>query len=318
MDVLGSRPHLFLGSRLKRLGERMQADVLVLIERAGLPVQPAQYPILAALDAYGPLSVGRLVEATGVSQPGVTRAVTRLVETGLIENGPASNDRRRRTVQLSTTGKDIIARSRAEIWPAVEASVRDLCANLDGSFLAQLNAIERSLDEQPLHRRATAPRSGPAVEILPFTPDRARDFHDINVQWIEAMFALESTDREVLENPESRIMAQGGDILFARVPGPGIVGTCALQKTGDRQFELTKMGVLEAARGLKVGEALLQAVLDRARELDAQFLYLLTSHRCAAAIHLYEKLGFRHDGDVMERFGARYERCDVAMRHRDF
>lgn len=318
MDVLGARPHLFLGSRLKRLGERMQADVLVLIERAGLPVQPAQYPILAALDSCGPLTVGGLVEATGVSQPGVTRAVTRLVEAGLIENGPASTDRRRRTLQLSTTGKDIIARSRAEVWPAVEASVRDLCANLDGSLLAQLDAMERSLDEQPLHRRATAPRSGLAVEILPFTPDRARDFHDINVQWIEAMFALESTDREVLENPESRIMAQGGDILFARVPGAGIVGTCALQKTGNRQFELTKMGVLEAARGLKVGEALLQAVLDRARELDAQFLYLLTSHRCAAAIHLYEKLGFRHDGDVMERFGARYDRCDVAMRHRDF
>jgi DNA-binding MarR family transcriptional regulator/ribosomal protein S18 acetylase RimI-like enzyme len=318
MDVLGARPHLFLGSRLKRLGERMQADVLILIERAGLPVQPAQYPILAALDSGGPLTVGGLVEATGVSQPGVTRAVTRLVEAGLIENGPASTDRRRRTLQLSTTGKDIIARSRAEVWPAVEAGVRDLCANLDGSLLTQLDAMERSLDEQPLHRRATAPRSGPAVEILPFTPDRARDFHDINVQWIEAMFALESTDREVLENPESRIMAQGGDILFARVPGPGIVGTCALQKTGDRQFELTKMGVLEAARGLKVGEALLKAVLDRARKLDAQFLYLLTSHRCAAAIHLYEKLGFRHDGDVMERFGARYDRCDVAMRHRDF
>jgi ribosomal protein S18 acetylase RimI-like enzyme len=122
----------------------------------------------------------------------------------------------------------------------------------------------------------------------------------------------------VLENPEARIMARGGDILFARVPELGIVGTCALQKTGDRQFELTKMGVLEPARGLKVGEALLQAVLDRARELDAQFLYLLTSHRCTAAIHLYEKLGFRHDGDVMERFGARYDRCDVAMRHRDF
>ena len=296
----------------------MQADVLVLIERAGLPVQPAQYPILAALDSCGPLTVGGLVEATGVSQPGVTRAVTRLVEAGLIENGPASTDRRRRTLQLSTTGKDVIARSRADVWPAVEASVRDLCANLDGSLLAQLDAMERSLDEQPLHRRATAPRSGPAVEILPFTPDRARDFHDINVQWIEAMFALESTDREVLENPESRIIAQGGDILFARVPGAEIVGTCALQKTGDRQFELTKMGVLEAARGLKVGEALLKAVLDRARKLDAQFLYLLTSHRCAAAIHLYEKLGFQHDGDVMERFGARYDRCDVAMRHRDF
>ena len=318
MDVLGARPHLFLGSRLKRLGERMQADVLVLIERAGLPVQPAQYPILAALDSCGPLSVGGLVEATGVSQPGVTRAVTRLVEADLIENGPAAPDRRRRTLQLSATGIGVVERSRVEVWPAVEASVRDLCEALDGPLLAQLDAIERSLDDQPLHRRATAPRPGPSVVILPFTPDRARAFHDINVQWIEAMFALESTDREVLENPEDRIMARGGDILFASVPELGIVGTCALQKTGDHQFELTKMGVLETARGLKVGEALLAAVLERARELDAQFLYLLTNHRCAAAIHLYEKLGFRHDGDVMERFGARYDRCDVAMRHRDF
>lgn len=318
MDILRARPHLFLGSRLKRLGERMQADVMVVIERAGLPVQPGQYPILAALDAHGPLSVGALVEATGVSQPGVTRAVAKLVEAGLVENGPAATDRRRRTLQLSATGIDVVARSRTEVWPAVEASVRALCATLDGPLLAQLDAVERSLDVQPLHRRTAASGSVPGVEIRPFTSDRAKDFHDINVQWIEAMFALEATDRDVLENPEARIISQGGDILFAEVAGLGVVGTCALQKTGDGQFELTKMGVLESARGHKVGEALLQAVLDRARGLNARVLYLLTSRRCEAAIHLYEKLGFRHDRDIMERFGARYDRCDVAMRHRDF
>ena len=30
---------------------------------------------------------------------------------------------------------------------------------------------------------------------------------------------------------------------------------------------------------------------------------------------LYEKLGFRHDADIMTRYGARYQRCDVAMRY---
>lgn len=318
MDILRARPHLFLGSRLKRLGERMQADVMVVIERAGLPVQPGQYPILAALDANGPLSVGALVEATGVSQPGVTRAIGKLVEAGLVENGPAAKDRRRRTLKLSAAGIDVVARSRTDVWPAVEASVRALCASLDGPLLAQLDAVERSLDVQPLHRRAAASRSGPVVQILPFTSDRAKDFHDINVQWIEAMFALETTDRDVLENPEALIISQGGDILFAEVPGLGVVGTCALQKTGDGQFELTKMGVLEAARGHKVGEALLEAVLDRAIGLNARVLYLMTNRRCEAAIHLYEKLGFRHDPEIMERFGARYDRSDVAMRHRDF
>jgi DNA-binding MarR family transcriptional regulator/ribosomal protein S18 acetylase RimI-like enzyme len=318
MDVLRARPHLFLGSRLKRLGERMQSDVMVLIERAGLPVQPAQYPILAALETGGPLSVGALVDATGVSQPGVTRALAKLGEAGLIEDGPAGPDRRRRTVRLSAIGIEVVARSRTEVWPAVEASVRDLCATLDGPLLAQLEGIERALDVQALHQRAVSAPSYPQVEILPFSPTRAKDFHDINVQWIEAMFALEATDREVLENPETLILSKGGDILFASVADLGVVGTCALQKTGVGQFELTKMGVLDSARGHKVGEALLQAVLDRARAMNARVLYLLTSHRCEAAIHLYEKLGFRHDREIMERFGARYERCDVAMRHRDF
>jgi N-acetylglutamate synthase-like GNAT family acetyltransferase len=96
----------------------------------------------------------------------------------------------------------------------------------------------------------------------------------------------------------------------------GIVGTCALQKTGERSFELTKMGVRESARGLKAGEFLLKAVLERAMAMGAEPLYLLSNKRCAAAVHLYEKLGFEHDAGIMARYGARYARCDVAMQYR--
>jgi ribosomal protein S18 acetylase RimI-like enzyme len=45
-------------------------------------------------------------------------------------------------------------------------------------------------------------------------------------------------------------------------------------------------------------------------------LYLLTNRKCAAAIHLYEKLGFEHSEEIMRRYGQRYERCDVAMIYR--
>lgn len=153
------------------------------------------------------------------------------------------------------------------------------------------------------------------LTIHPFHDDLAHHFHDINAEWIEAMFRLEPTDREVLENPRERIIEPGGDILFVEAEGLGIVGACALQKTGATSFELTKMGVRESARGMKAGEALLAAVIARAKALGAEPLYLLTNHRCAAAIHLYEKLGFRHDTGIMARYGSRYVRCDVAMRH---
>ena len=155
----------------------------------------------------------------------------------------------------------------------------------------------------------------PILSIHDFNDDLAVHFHDINAEWINAMFHLEDTDRQVLENPRARIIDAGGDILFVEAQGLGIVGTCALQKTGRTSYELTKMGVRESARGMKAGEFLLAAVIERALALGADPLYLLTNTRCAAAIHLYEKHGFRHDAGIMATYGSRYERCNVAMRY---
>ena len=102
-------------------------------------------------------------------------------------------------------------------------------------------------------------------------------------------------------------------IWFAEIAKLGIVGACALKKTGETEFELTKMGVRASARGRKVGEALLRRVIFEANRIGARQLYLLTSAKCEAAIHLYEKNGFVHSKAIMRRYGGRYDRCDVAM-----
>jgi N-acetylglutamate synthase-like GNAT family acetyltransferase len=155
----------------------------------------------------------------------------------------------------------------------------------------------------------------PSLTVLPWAPERARAFHDINAAWIREMFELEAHDREVLEDPQTHIIDRGGEILFAAHPEHGVIGACALMPTDDGAVELTKMGVLSSLRGLKAGEFLLQAVIARALEMDHSPLFLLTNTRCAAAIHLYEKLGFRHDAEVLARYGATYARCNVAMRY---
>lgn len=156
--------------------------------------------------------------------------------------------------------------------------------------------------------------TNPALRILPFSDDRAGLFHDINKAWIEDMFVLEAVDRDVLEHPAQRIIAPGGDILFVEAAELGIIGTGALRRSGAGAFELTKMGVSETARGLKAGEFLLQALIARAQALGATKLYLLTSRKCEAAIHLYEKNSFVHDAQIMAEYGAGYGRCNVAMR----
>jgi N-acetylglutamate synthase-like GNAT family acetyltransferase len=153
----------------------------------------------------------------------------------------------------------------------------------------------------------------PELRIVEFDDGLAQAFHDINAQWINAMFVLEEADRQILENPREMVIDRDGVILFVEASDLGIVGTVALMKTGKDTYELTKMGVLESARGHKAGEFLLSACISRARSMNMKRLYLLTNHICAPAIHLYEKAGFRHDADIMEQYGKKYARCDVAM-----
>lgn len=310
-DVIAEMGPSFLASRLKRLAERMQAGAASVIADAGLSLQPGHMAVLAALRA-GPLTIGQLAEVTGTSQPGITRTVKQMVELGIVGDAPASNQRSR-TVMLTTAGEDAARIAGTEIWPRVGQAAEQLLSACDGDFLHQVARIEAALGEASIAARAA--QFGPAdLRLREFDDSLAPLFHDINAEWITAMFALEQTDRDVLEQPRARIIDPGGVILFVEAPGLGVVGTCALQKTGPTSFELTKMGVREVARGLKAGEFLLEKTIARAGEMGADPLYLLTNRKCAAAIHLYEKLGFEHDAAIMADYGARYQRCDVAMR----
>lgn len=154
------------------------------------------------------------------------------------------------------------------------------------------------------------------LRIVEFRDDLASAFHDINAEWIESMFAMEDVDRHVLENPLETIIEPGGAILFAELEGQGIVGAGALRWSEPGQLELTKMGVKSGLRGLKAGEFLLHALIERAAIMKPDRLFLLTNTRCEAAIHLYEKSGFEHDAELLAAARHHYDRCDVAMTYR--
>lgn len=311
-DVIRDMGAGFLGSRLKRLGERMQAGAARVIASAGLEVQPAHMPLLVALDGRA-LTIGQIVQAIGISQPGVTRGIGQLMDMGLVR-AETGSDQRHRTISLTDEGAAAVARAKLFVWPQVTEAVDRLLAGRSDELLAILTDVEEALAATPLEQLA-AQATPQLLTIRDYSDDLAREFHDINAAWISEMFRLEETDRQTLENPRANIIDPGGAILFVEAKGMGIIGTCALQRSSATGFELTKMGVRASARGLKVGEFLLKVAIDKARTLGADPLYLLTSRRCAAAIHLYEKSGFRHDAAIMAEFGARYARCDVAMRY---
>lgn len=152
-DVVRALGYLSLGSRFRRLGERLQTDTQQIIETFGVAIQAGQYPFLAAIDRSGPLTTGELAEAVGITQPGATRTLAQLADLGLVEMRASEEDQRRKLVSLTAAGRDLIALSKREVWPRIEGAVRDLCGDLSRPLLDQLATIEEGLAATPLSRR---------------------------------------------------------------------------------------------------------------------------------------------------------------------
>jgi DNA-binding MarR family transcriptional regulator len=159
-DVVRALGFLTLGSRMKRIAERLQTDTQRMMSSLDSRLQASQHPFLAALDRLGPLTIGDLAEAVGITQPGATRTVAHLIELNLVEAKQPDDDQRRRVISLTKSGQRLVDQAKREVWPRIQDAVMDLCADLSGPLLSQLDAIEDGLAKDPLERRA-APRKVP-------------------------------------------------------------------------------------------------------------------------------------------------------------
>lgn len=146
------------------------------------------------------------------------------------------------------------------------------------------------------------------MKIIDYDARYRSAFKRLNVEWIETHWELEAADHRVLDHPDEHIIRRGGQVFLALDHGE-VVGTCALMRVSDTTFELAKMAVDTSQRGKGIGIALGNAVIDAARALEAENVYLESNTILEPAISLYRKLGF------VEFAGepSAYERCNIQM-----
>lgn len=133
-------------------------------------------------------------------------------------------------------------------------------------------------------------------------------FVELNRDWIEEHFELEPVDRELARDPES-IIRKGG-LILTLTDGEEVVGVCALFRVADEEYELARMTVKRSARGKGYGRRVLDAAIEKAREIGARKLTLVSNTRLEAALNLYRSRGF-----ITTRLGQDpvYKRADIAM-----
>jgi len=154
-DFIRNQAFMSLGSRLKRLGERMQADVQRLAKAEGFDTPTGLIPTVAILGERETMSIGALAEALGVSQPGATRNIAQLAALGLVSEKWDRRDKRVKTASLTAKGKVLFRHVESNLGPRVAQAVEALCGSGRHEFLATLASIEDGLDAAPLDERAS-------------------------------------------------------------------------------------------------------------------------------------------------------------------
>lgn len=98
---------------------------------AGLDLTSSQYKLLLTLDETGPLGQQRLAELVGIDPRNAVPIIETSVEQGLLIRQVDTNDRRRRVLELTPTG-----RRRA-------TKLRSLSADIEEELLEPLDPVDR-------------------------------------------------------------------------------------------------------------------------------------------------------------------------------
>ena len=148
------------------------------------------------------------------------------------------------------------------------------------------------------------------LKIIKYDSAYARDFYELNIEWLKTYFYVEPYDEEVLRNPEKYILDPGGYILFVLLDDR-VVGTLALMRTDkDEILELTKMAVSPNMRGRKIGQQLMKYSIDFARSKGYDALLLYSNTILENAIYIYRKYGFE---EVPLEPDGPYKRGNIKM-----
>ena len=299
-----------LGTRLRKLADILASDAEQLYRHYQVNIDPRWFPLLFMLGKNDSMTVSELAASIGQSHASVSQVVKRLAQAELVTSKPCEDDGRASRLTLTDTGREAAEKLDIQVND-VNTAVSGLFADAGVNLWQALAAIDHALNEQPLLSRVKATqrqRIAKNIEIKPFAPEYAADFKALNEKWINEHFTLEEADRKALDDPKGYIIKPGGYIAVAIWQGK-VVGTCALIKQPDNEYELAKMAVTERCKSTGVGFLLGQHMIEAARKMGAKSVYLESNSKLKPALNLYRKLGFKPSVGK----SSPYCRCDVQM-----
>lgn len=157
-----------IGARLRRLSERIDGDVARIYAEAGLEFEQRWFGVLNQLALNGPATVGELAATLGITHASISQTRGSLEKVGLVRSQTDPDDARRRRLQLTRKGRQLIERL-TPLWQILDQAAAQIVAEVDG-LIESLDRLDDALSRQSLFERIV--ESAPELTAHGLKPGR--------------------------------------------------------------------------------------------------------------------------------------------------
>ncbi len=152
MNIIDESGILALSTRLQRLSEQLRKDGALFYKSYGIDFEPKWFPVIYTLYHKEVLSVVEIANEIGYTHPSTISLLKELEKQKLIRSKKDKIDERKRLLQLTTKGQELIEQMKP-VWDVMKKALSEIADN-QNNLLQAINEAENKIIHQSFLQRA--------------------------------------------------------------------------------------------------------------------------------------------------------------------
>ncbi|KFF04291.1 MarR family winged helix-turn-helix transcriptional regulator [Flavobacterium reichenbachii] len=152
MNIIDESGILAISTRLQRLSEQLRKDGALVYKSYGIDFEPKWFPVIYTLYYKETLSVVEIANEIGYTHPSTISLLKELEKQKLIRSKKDKIDERKRLIQLTSKGRELIEQMKP-VWEVMKTALTQITDN-QNNLLRAIEEAENKISHQSFLQRA--------------------------------------------------------------------------------------------------------------------------------------------------------------------
>ncbi len=296
MTIYRLSGELMLGSRLRRLGEKLFFDISRVYKSENIDFEPAWFPLFFLLERHNKLSVSDIASSMEISHPGASQMITTLEKKELISCAKDKQDKRIRTVTFTKKGSALLNQIQP-VWLSVIKCAQEMLNEGENSkfLLSTLTEIEDLLGlksffdriKEDIHTREVINK----IEFIPYESKYRDSFKELVLEWLLQNSHSSIDDTDFFNNTEEDLKTGKLEIVFIKLEN-SFIGTSVIKSIENNNAEIYLLFIKKKWRNMQIENRLLEYSIKKLQGMNINNIYTKLDRKNINLIKVFRNINF--------------------------